>query len=242
MSPRGSFAVLLFVLAGAGMFACSSSSSSGDAADAGSDVASADAGGGVDAGSEGGTDAAAQSDGSKSTACTATFGSDLTAPYGRLDGTVLAILEPGNQSCPRPNSTHIVLEVAAKGSNYRMVVNVQSDFAGADPDVRFQSLHAPLPAPAWGEGWHADAVLDYVTTLNVHSTSGFTATKMTELAPKVADALTVGAKVSVYASTSGGDSAHLIHRNQTNQDGAIVIDPDGTSPTFLLFHFAEQTF
>ena len=57
----------------------------------------------------------------------------------------------------------------------------------------------------------------------------------------VTDHLTIGAPVAVFSSTSGGGSSHLVHRNTTGQDGAIVIDPS-TAPHYLLFSFSTQTF
>src|SRR5436305_1469514 len=62
-----------------------------------------------------------------------------------------------------------------------------------------------------------------------------------ELTQMVTDRLAPDAPVSVFASTSGGDSAHLVHRNLTDQDGAIVVDPTG-APLYLLFAFADQSF
>ncbi|MEO8874705.1 MAG: hypothetical protein ABI461_03880, partial [Polyangiaceae bacterium] len=56
-------------------------------------------------------------------------------------------------------------------------------------------------------------------------------------------ALTLGAHVSIYATAQGeNDSAHLVHRNLTNQDGAIVVNPEDASPTWVLFAFSNQTF
>jgi hypothetical protein len=74
----------------------------------------------------------------------------------------------------------------------------------------------------------------------VHKT-GLTQLELAPLVAAVSDRLTPGAPISVYASTSGGDSAHLVHRNAANQDGAIVVDPTG-APSYLLFAFAEQSF
>ena len=64
---------------------------------------------------------------------------------------------------------------------------------------------------------------------------------------KASDRLVIGAKLSAYATSSGGStaaSAHLVHRNLSpaNTDGALVIDPDSASPLFLLFNFDGQTF
>jgi hypothetical protein len=162
----------------------------------------------------------------KAARCTDTFGTALTAPYGRLDGTVLAVVPPAHPTCPRPNGDHLVLEVMAGGAAYRMVMNV---------DVLTAEKRAPLDG--WADGWHGSVALDYVTTLGVHK-ADFASADPTLF---VTGRLALDAPVSVFASTSGGDSAHLIHRNATDQDGAIVVDPTG-SPTYLLFAFTNQDF
>jgi hypothetical protein len=171
----------------------------------------------------------------KAARCTGTFGSSLTAPYGRLDGTVLAVVPPAHPTCPRPNSDHLVLEVTSGGSAYRMVVNVQS--SGVDPRVGYAEKSAPLSA--WADGWHP-AALDYVSNLGLHQ-GDFVPKTLAELTSLVSERLALDGRVSVFASTSGGDSAHLIHRSLTDQDGAIVVDPTG-SPLYLLFAFADQVF
>ncbi len=175
----------------------------------------------------------------KAARCASVFGSDLTAPYGRLDGTVLAIVAPSDRQCPTVNNDHIVLEVKAKGSVYRMVVNVLSN--QGPPDVYYTTTPHALPAPAFAEGWHTGVSLDYVTDLSMH-VANFKPIAFEALVKKVIDAIPLDGKVAVYSSTSGGGSTHLVHRNGSGNDGAIVLDPDGASPTFMLFHFDEQQF
>jgi hypothetical protein len=175
----------------------------------------------------------------KSADCASTFGTALTNSFGRVDGTVLAVVQPGDMKCPMPNSDHLILEVTMNGSAYRMVVNMQS--TTGDPNVQYLVLAHALPAPAWSEGWHTGLSLDYVNDLGVHG-DAFTPHPMAELATLVTGALTVGSKISVYASSSGGASAHLVHRNPVSADGAIVVDPAGAAPQMLLFHFADQSF
>ena len=190
------------------------------------------------------TDASTSADATpvdKAATCAATFGNDLTAPYGRLDGTVLAVVPPAHPTCALQNGTHLVLQVTMKGAAYRMVVNVESEVVGVDPKVHYLAIDKPLPAPAWSEGWHPGVTLDYPTTLDVH-VAAFSALAKAELVKTVTDAIPLGANVSVYSSTSGGASAHLIHRNGANDDGAIVLGPDTATPRFLLFHFDQQTF
>jgi len=173
--------------------------------------------------------------------CASQFGSELTAAFGRLDGTVLGVVEPGNMTCAMPNSTHVVLEVTMHGAAYRMVVNVLS--TSSDPHVWLDEVDAPLAGDPWQEGWHPGVQLDYVTTLQVAKTAFTQADEATAVA-RVKQQVVPGARVSVYATSSGGStasSAHLIHRNATNMDGAIVISPD-TAPHFLLTAFPEQAF
>jgi hypothetical protein len=131
-----------------------------------------------------------------------------------------------------------VLEVTMAGAAYRMVVNVLS--TSSDPHVFLDELDAPLAGDAWAEGWHPGVQLDYVTTLALTKAMFTQADQATAVARLETD-LVPGAKVSVYATSSGGSSAHLVHRNATNEDGAIVLTPD-TAPHYLLTAFPEQTF
>jgi hypothetical protein len=183
------------------------------------------------------------SDTGKDADCADTFGAALTADFGRVDGTLLAVVEPGNSRCADPNSDHVVVQVLMEGEAYRMVVNVQSD--SEPPEIRIRTIDAPLPAPAFDEGWHTDLALDYPTDFGVHSTDDeWAALPLAEASATVADALTIGAPISVYATSSGGDyadSTHLIHRQGDLDDGALVIDPTG-SPRWMLFSFADQVF
>jgi hypothetical protein len=178
-------------------------------------------------------------DADKSGACATTFGSALTSAFGRLDGTVLAVVNPGNQRCPMPNGTHVVLQVITNGAAYRMVINVLS--TSSDSHVWLGETQAPLAGGAWAEGWHPGVTLDYVTTLGV-SKSTFTESTMTPAIARLNEAIVVGSRVSVFATSSGGASAHLVHRNLTNADGAVVIDPESATPRYLLSAFPQQQF
>ena len=175
--------------------------------------------------------------------CADAFGSELVAGFGRIDGTIYAVQKPSDTTCTFPNSDHVVLQVLMHSAVYRLVVNVQSDRAGADPKIRIATLDHALPAPPFGEGWHMPAPLDYVTTLGAHADASFTALTLAEATTKIVSELKVGDPVSVYGTSGAGrpESAHLIHRNATGQDGAIVVSPT-TSPRFMLFHFDNQTF
>jgi hypothetical protein len=175
--------------------------------------------------------------------CADTFGSALTAGFGRIDGTIYAVQKPSDTTCTLPNATHVILQVLMNSAVYRLVVNVQSDRAGADPKIRIATLDHALPAPPFAEGWHLPAPLDYVTSLGAHADGSFASLTLDEATTRIASELKVGDPVSVYGTSGDGrpESAHLIHRNATDQDGAIVVNPT-TAPKFLLFHFDDQTF
>lgn len=179
---------------------------------------------------------------SKASACASEFGNALTNSFGRVDGTVIAVVGTKDTQCALPNNDHIVIQVRMNGSVYRMVASVFS--TRGDPNVGYLTKEAPLGAPGWEEGWHTDAVLDYVTSLGVHSTE-FSPHPMAELESLVVSEIEVGARISVYSTSSGGDranSSHLVHRNAAGKDGAIVVRPDTANPKYLLFRFADQSF
>jgi hypothetical protein len=52
----------------------------------------------------------------KAATCASSFGNALTAAFGRLDGTVRAVVPPAHPTCPRPNSDHLILEVDSGGA------------------------------------------------------------------------------------------------------------------------------
>lgn len=180
--------------------------------------------------------------------CASTFGSELTAGFGRIDGTVYAVQKPSDTQCTLPNSDHIIIQVLMHGAVYRLVTNVKSDRPAPDGgDNRVQMIAVgsiPLPAPAFAEGWHIgdDIWIDYVRHFNVHAEQ-FTPQDIDPLVQDIASRIHVGDPISIYAQSGEGrpDSAHLVHRNGHGKDGAIVLNPTA-DPTYLLFHFAEQRF
>ena len=179
--------------------------------------------------------------GDKAAPCAATFANDLTPGFGRLDGTILAVVPPGDQACALPNSTHLVIQATFAGKAYRLVVDVLSN--QGSPDVDLHELDAPLVGGAWAEGWHTGVALDYVTDLAVHS-DAFVPTHEAALVTAITAELELGAHVSVFATSGSAEpsSAHLVHRNLTSKDGAIVIHPDGAAPHYVLLRFGEQSF
>jgi hypothetical protein len=166
-------------------------------------------------------------------ACFTQFGAGMSAAFGRIDGTLLAVVTP-TDPCPHDDN-HVILDVRMNGSVYELWVNIGSDL---DPMSTY-SQSAALGAPAYSEGWHTDAALDYVQTFGLTS-SAFTVTPPAGVIQQLA-MLPVGEPISVYATGYGPDGGHDIHRQATGQDGAVVLSP-ATAPRYLLYHFDTQSF
>jgi hypothetical protein len=233
MSPWASRAFL--PLAGLlGLSACSSSAETPGLADGGQGAAES---GTLDAGVDG--NAAADASVDKTKGCVSTFGSAIGAVgFARFDGTVVAVLPPGNTTCAAPNSTHLVLEMSFSGAVYRMVIDV--DDTASPATIHAKTISHPMIGGAWSDGWHKVS-LDYQRDLSLHATD-FTSEPTAAAVGAITAALDIGAHVSVFATAMGEvDSAHLVHRNLPMQDGAIVVDVAG-APTWLLFAFSDQTF
>ena len=176
----------------------------------------------------------------KTASCASSFGQALTNSFGRADGTVLAVIQPGYQQCAQPNMTHLVVQVSMNGAAYRMVVDVLSN--QGSPDVWFAEVDAPLQGGPWSEGWHPGQTFDYATNLGVHSTA-FAPMKQADLVTKISSQIEIGARISIFATSEDRpDSAHLVHHWKPSHDGSIVVHPDSPSAHWLLMRFDEDVF
>lgn len=249
VSPRSSFARACFVFnVLVAIAACSSSQGATNAAETTDDAPTDDDG--TSTKKKVGTEDASATSEDKAAACTDVLGEALTNSFGRIDGTVYAVIPPAHPTCPLPNKDHLVIEVEMKGDVYRMVVNVKSYSTaadGSDTDVFIGTTNHDLVGGTWEEGWHENASLDYASDLSVHK-ADFTPKPMDQLTADITDALNVGEKISVFATSTGSTnptyvgSAHLVHRNGGAHDGAIVTSPTSGAPHFFLFAFDEQSF
>lgn len=174
--------------------------------------------------------------------CTNHRGDAITPAFGRLDGTVRAVILPGDTSCPGADDDHVMVQIDAAGETYEVAINVESTRAGvSSPLVETMEKDADLEGPTWSSGWHTGVSLDYPYGLGVHASS-FVAKTKSDLGAAIAKRLVLGAKVSVFGEGyTTSDGVHEIHRNKSGIDGALVVDPTG-SPTYLLFAFANQSF
>ncbi len=176
----------------------------------------------------------------KSGGCVNNFGNTLTDGFGRLDGTIVAVLAPGNTSCAKPNSTHLVIEIRGANNQVNRIVATTISTVG-NPVMALAERDVALVGPAWSAGWHTGFNFDFVTNLGLHRLD-FAPTDQDDLVYQITNKLQVGSHVSVFGTSQNEpDSAHLIHRNFTNQDGAIVIDPD-TAPHYMMMRFDNQLF
>jgi hypothetical protein len=135
------------------------------------------------------------------------------------------------------------VQIDAGGETYPAWVNIESNVATVDPQIRFAELRAPLVFGAWSEGWHPlPGQLDYPTTLGVH-TGSFAVMPKATIAAHIAELVTEGVEVSVFfEGFSTSDGGHKVHRNGYGKDGALVVIEKTGQPRWLLFHFSQQSF
>jgi hypothetical protein len=171
--------------------------------------------------------------------CTSSFGSAMTATFGRLDGFLVSVVNPNTTSSCRGDDNHIHLQVRVNGGVEDIAVNIAS--TTGNPDVDFLTLGAALRGGGWSEGWHPGQTLDYSTNLGVHS-GNFTEETPTQLTSLVDAAVASANHVSIFTTGFDATGGHLIHREGSSHDGAIVVNPLSASPQYLLFHFTTQSF
>jgi hypothetical protein len=164
--------------------------------------------------------------------CTNTFGSGLSGQFGRLDGTIVAVVPHGHGSC-NADRTHVHVQVLSGGSTYDIAVNTDGGF--------YAQRQVALPGAPWSDGWHKGGNLDYVTDFGLHA-QDFSQGTDDEIQQTVEAALATANHVSVYATIYSHGGAHLVHRRGNGQDGALVLNPLSPKATVWAFHFSNQTF
>jgi|GEM_PF-2547527 len=171
-------------------------------------------------------------------ACTNKLGQALSAVHGRLDGILVSVVQPASGGSCNADPDHLHLQVRVAGSVYDVAVTIRSNQPG---DELFLAKDAPLPS-AWSEGWHPEDALDYTAApLAVHATD-FASMTPADLVKRLDAELATANHVAIYATGYGPDGAHLVHRLGLGVDGAIVVDPLGPTPHYLLLHFLDQAF
>ena len=173
--------------------------------------------------------------------CTSHFGSALpsSGTFGRLDGYLVAVVSPGQTNGCNDDDSHVHLQIQMNNAIYDIAIDVTDGTTGVD-DVHTGTLEVALPGPAWAEGFHTGASIDY-PTLGVHASTLPLQTKAQMISDIEGD-LTSANHVSIYSTTYGGDGAHLVHRNGGGQDGVLVTEPLSTPSHLRLFSFSDQSF
>ncbi len=164
--------------------------------------------------------------------CTGSLGSSLSSQHARLDGYVVAVIAPGQGKQCNGDSSHVHLQVRMNNQIYDVAANVDGQMTTRD---------APLLAGPWAEGWHTADALNYPTDLGAHS-ADFTMTGTNAVASAVENELAQANHVSIFCTGYGPDGCHLVHRQGTGRDGAIVINPLSPTARWLLFDFTGDGF
>ena len=146
---------------------------------------------------------------------------------------------PNTTTSCRGDDNHIHLQVLVHGGIEDIAVNIAS--TSGNPDLDFLAVNATLRGGAWSEGWHTGQTLDYPTHLGVHSGS-FVEKTPTQLTSLLDSALASANHVSIFTTGFDATGGHLVHREGSSHDGAIVINPLSSSPQYLLLHFSTQSF
>lgn len=173
--------------------------------------------------------------------CTSQFGKALPSAgtFGRLDGYLVAVVDPGTTSGCNADDSHVHLQISMSGAIYDIAIDVTDGTTHMD-DVHTGTLDIAMPGEPWAEGFHTGESVDY-PTLGVHAADLPLLTKAQMIAAIDGDLATAN-HVSIFATTYGGDGAHLVHRNGGKHDGLLVTVPLAATPHLRLFSFSDQTF
>jgi hypothetical protein len=203
------------------------------------DAGAADSGkedAGKDAGKDSGTDSGSGDGTPVRNACTSDFGSSLKGSFGRLDGTIVSIVNPGGSSKCNGDSSHIHLQVLMNDDIYDVAINVDGGY--------WYQADVPLPGSAWKEGYYEDS-LDYVKDLDVKSTDFVKVTESaleTSLEQQLASVNHITTYGTIYTGSDAGSGMHDIHYESTNKDGALFLQPLSAQAHMILFRFSEDSF
>lgn len=164
--------------------------------------------------------------------CVSSFGSALVGQFGRLDGYLVAIVQPGSGGC-NADSDHVHLQIEANGARYDVAINVGTPGGDVTTTTREMSF------AAWDEGWHDGIAYDYVA-LGLHS-GDFTVGTRTQLAAELTTELANVNHISIFATPYDTGGAHLVHRN-FEHDGIVVTQPLSSPAHARMYAFTTQTF
>ena len=164
-------------------------------------------------------------------ACTSSLGSGMSATFGRLDGYVWSVVPAGTSSSQCANdSTHVHIQVKMNGAVYDLASPDATDVFMLEKDIALPGF------TAWSEGWHTNVSFDYPTE-GIHSTDSGWMNDSATIRSTLATELAHANHVAVFTTGYGSNGGHLIHRQGSNNDGAIVINPLSSPQHVFFFHF-----
>lgn len=171
--------------------------------------------------------------------CTSKFGNALpsSGTFGRLDGFLVSIVPPGSGNNCNADDSHVHLQIEMNQAIYDIAIDVTDGSTGMD-DVHTTTRELALPA--WSEGFHTGETFDYVAQ-GVHA-ADLPLLDKAQMTAAIDGDLTTANHVSIFATTYGGGGAHLVHRNGSGHDGALVTQPLSSPAHARLFSFSDQTF
>jgi hypothetical protein len=165
--------------------------------------------------------------------CTGNFGNALTTGYGRLDGYLVAIVQPGNGGC-HADRDHVHLQIEMNASIYDVAINI-ADVPSPVLTTTRERWFAP-----WQEGWHPSVAFDYVEA-GLHK-SDFTGSSPAQLAAQLTSELANVNHISIFATAYDPTGVHLVHREGRRRDGVIVTQPLSSPAQARMYMFADQSF
>ncbi len=178
----------------------------------------------------------------RNSACTPTTeetGTAVSTEHGRLDGTLVYVVDVGQGKQCNGDDSHVHLQVEVSGSIYDVAVDIGT---APNDEVGYYEETLAVPGGAWAEGWHGADSLAY-PSLGLHSTS-FPTTDPGTVGAQVEALLTTTTKISIFCKGyPQGNGCHDVHyEDGTGEDGAIVLDPTAAMSPVLFFRFSTQTF
>jgi hypothetical protein len=183
----------------------------------------------------------ASSDPPRNMSCTPTSSQNGTAvdsDYGRLDGTLVYVVDVGQGQQCNGDDSHVHLQIEVSGSVYDVAVDIGT---APNDEVGILQQTMAVPGGTWQEGWHGSDALSYAS-LGLASAS-FMTTAPDTLGTQVEGLLASTTKVSIFCKGyKQGNGCHDVHYENGYNDGAIFLDPTAVMSPVLFFRFTDQSF
>jgi hypothetical protein len=174
--------------------------------------------------------------------CTPTHaqtGTVVDTSHGRLDGTLVYVVDVGTGKTCNGDDSHVHLQIEVSGNVYDVAVDIGT---APNDEVGMYEDAIAIPDGTWAEGWHGTDALAY-PSLGLHVAS-FPIQDPTTIATQLEALLTSTSKISIFCTGyTQGNGCHDVHYEHGNgDDGAIVLNPTAATSTVLFFRFESDMF